>query len=66
MTNGKENDLSMLFETGKDHIENFKIILSIMKTNNISFLNVTEWDDDLQGHWINAPDNIIKLFVDYK
>lgn len=56
----------LLFETGKDHIENLKIILSIMKKNNISYVNVKEWDDDMMGHWIEAPDNILKIFSDYK
>lgn len=56
---------SVFFETGEDHIENFKTIIRIMKKNCIEKINVREWDEDGQGHWISGPEKDMFIFMNY-
>lgn len=51
------------FGNGKrDHIENFKMIVSIMKRHGLEKINVVSWDPETKTHRIEGGDEL-KVFV---
>lgn len=56
--------LDLFFETGLDHIGNFKEIVNIMKRYNITKINVLSWCDDSKAHMIRGTEEELKPFIE--
>lgn len=52
------------FSTGKDHIENFKDIVNIIKKHNLDGIKVMLWDEETMSHWIVLPDSSMITILD--
>lgn len=57
--------ITVTFTTGKDFIENFKIIIGIMKKENIEKINISSWNAEQNGHIINGTAEELSPFISY-